>query len=230
MGVAGQYYTASLKKCYPPYYFQRKDKWKLVWIHAQIHAPKLNHTIYEGIKGYSIHGREGYSSHVKVSKPEPDSMVRLGNPRTVHIYGRFKVDTTVNMAVLDYIGKKYDGDQEKITLCYENQMNGGSCGVLMLQTCKNWQLESLAKLPPLLDVFVEEEDPYLNYEELENAIYEEGAYPASAEPSSNIEESVDDSSDIEGIDLGTFGQPIGPPLGFSRNDDEHNNFDDFDDL
>jgi len=37
-------------------------------------------------------------------------------------------------------------------LCYENQMNGGSCGVLMLQTCKNWQLESLAKLPPLLDV------------------------------------------------------------------------------
>ena len=36
-------------------------------------------------------------------------------------------------------------------------------------------------------VFVEEEDPYLNYEELENAIYEEGAYPASAGPSSNIE-------------------------------------------
>ena len=28
----------------------RKDKWKLVWNHAQIHAPKLNHTIYEGIK------------------------------------------------------------------------------------------------------------------------------------------------------------------------------------
>ena len=43
-------------------------------------------------------------------------------------------------------------------------------------------------------------------------------------------ESVDDSSDIEGIDLGTFGQPIGPPLGFSGNDDEHENFDDFDDL
>ena len=38
-------------------------------------------------------------------------------------------------------------------------------------------------------VFVEKEDPYLNYEELENAIYEEGAYPAaiSAETSSNIE-------------------------------------------
>ena len=33
-------------------------------------------------------------------------------------------------------------------------MNGGNCGVLMLQTCKNWQLESLAKLPPLLDVSV----------------------------------------------------------------------------
>ena len=36
-------------------------------------------------------------------------------------------------------------------------------------------------------VFVEEEDPYLNYEELENAIYEEGAYLASVGPSSNIE-------------------------------------------
>ena len=34
---------------------------------------------------------------------------------------------------------------------------------------------------------MEEEDPYLNYEELENAIYEEGAYLASVEPSSNIE-------------------------------------------
>ena len=39
-------------------------------------------------------------------------------------------------------------------------------------------------------VFVEEEDPYLNYEELENAIYEEGAYPASVGPSSNIEGSL----------------------------------------
>ena len=36
-------------------------------------------------------------------------------------------------------------------------------------------------------VFVEEEGPYLNYEELENVIYEEGTYPTSAEPSSNIE-------------------------------------------
>ena len=36
-------------------------------------------------------------------------------------------------------------------------------------------------------VFVEEEGPYLNYEELENAIYEDGAYPTSAGPSSNIE-------------------------------------------
>ena len=38
-------------------------------------------------------------------------------------------------------------------------------------------------------VFVEDEDPYLNYEELEKAIYEEGAYPAaaSAGTSSNIE-------------------------------------------
>ena len=37
-------------------------------------------------------------------------------------------------------------------LCYENQMNGGSYGVLMFQTCKNWQLEFLVKLLPLLDV------------------------------------------------------------------------------
>nr|POF10676.1 hypothetical protein CFP56_50136 [Quercus suber] len=72
------------------------------------------------------------------------------------------------------------------------------------------------------------EDPYLNYEELENAIYEEGAYPA--EPSSNIEESVDDSSEVEGIELGTFGLPISPPPGFSGNDDEHANFHDIDDL
>ena len=42
-------------------------------------------------------------------------------------------------------------------------------------------------------------------------------------------ESVDNSSDIEGIDLGTFGQPIGPPPGFSGND-EHDNFHDIDDL
>ena len=37
---------------------------------------------------------------------------------------------------------------------------------------------------------MEEGDPYLNYEELENAIYEEGAYPASVGPSSNIEGSL----------------------------------------
>ncbi|XP_050243404.1 uncharacterized protein LOC126692036 isoform X1 [Quercus robur] len=78
-------------------------------------------------------------------------------------------------------------------------------------------------------VFVEEEDPYLNYEELENAIYEEGAYPASAGPSFNIEESVDDSSEVEGIDLGTFGQPVGPPPRFPGNDDEHDDLD-IDDL
>ncbi|XP_030929422.1 uncharacterized protein LOC115955440 [Quercus lobata] len=109
--------------------------------------------------------------------------------------------------------------------CRKPTMNGGSCGVLMLQTCKNWQLESLAKLPPLLD-----ENPYLSYEELENAIYEEGAYPTSAGPSSNIEESIDDSSEVEGIDLGTFGQPVGPPPGFPGNDDEHDNYHDIDDL
>ena len=34
---------------------------------------------------------------------------------------------------------------------------------------------------------MEEEDPYLNYKELKNAIYEESAYPTSVEHSSNIE-------------------------------------------
>nr|POF20879.1 hypothetical protein CFP56_42746 [Quercus suber] len=48
--------------------------------------------------------------------------------------------------------------------------------------------------------------------------------------SEETEESVDDSSEVKGIDLGTFGQPIGPPPGFSGNDDEHNNFYDIDDL
>ena len=43
-------------------------------------------------------------------------------------------------------------------------------------------------------------------------------------------ESVDDSSEVEGIDLGTFGQPIGPPLEFPGNDDEHDNFHNIDDL
>ena len=42
----------------------------------------------------------------------------------------------------------------------------------------------------LIWVSVEEKDPYLNYEELENAIYEKGAYPAAA--------SVGTSSNIEG--------------------------------
>ena len=43
-------------------------------------------------------------------------------------------------------------------------------------------------------------------------------------------ESIDDSSEVEGIDLGTFGQPIGLPPGFPGNDDEHDNFYDIDDL
>ena len=43
-------------------------------------------------------------------------------------------------------------------------------------------------------------------------------------------ESVDDSSEAEGIDLGTFGQPISPPPGFLGNDDEHDNYHDIDDL
>ena len=43
-------------------------------------------------------------------------------------------------------------------------------------------------------------------------------------------ESVDDSSETEGIDLGRFGQPIGPYPGFPGNDDEHDNFYDIDDL
>ena len=43
-------------------------------------------------------------------------------------------------------------------------------------------------------------------------------------------ESIDDRSEVEEIDLGTFGQPIGPLPGFSRNDDEHENYHDIDDL
>ena len=43
-------------------------------------------------------------------------------------------------------------------------------------------------------------------------------------------ESIDDSSEVEGIDLGTFGQPIGPYPGFPGNDDEHDSFYDIDDL
>ena len=42
-------------------------------------------------------------------------------------------------------------------------------------------------------------------------------------------ESVDDSSEVEGIDLGTFGQPVGSPPGFPGNDDEHDDLD-IDDL
>ena len=43
-------------------------------------------------------------------------------------------------------------------------------------------------------------------------------------------EFVDDCSEVEEIDLETFGQPIGPPPGFSGNDDEHDNYHDIDDL
>ena len=43
-------------------------------------------------------------------------------------------------------------------------------------------------------------------------------------------ESVDDSSEVEGIDLGTFGQFVGPPSGFLGNDDEHDNYHDISDL
>ena len=41
---------------------------------------------------------------------------------------------------------------------------------------------------------------------------------------------VDDSKEVEGIDLGTFGQPISPPPEFPGNDDEHDNYHDIDDL
>ena len=41
---------------------------------------------------------------------------------------------------------------------------------------------------------------------------------------------VDDSSEVEGVDLGTFGQTISPPPRFPRNDDEHDNYHDIDDL
>nr|POF20255.1 hypothetical protein CFP56_48220 [Quercus suber] len=119
------------------------------------------------------------------------------------------------MAILDYIGTKYDGEKEKVIK--ETQYFRDRIGSFD----KDLAFSTSTTTHP-------EGDPYLNYEELENAIYEEGAYPA--EPSSNIEESVDDSSEVEGIELGTFGQPIGPPPGFSGNDDEHANFHDIDDL
>ncbi|KAK7837634.1 zinc transporter 1 [Quercus suber] len=59
------------------------------------------------------------------------------------------------------------------------------------------------------------------------------AQPLNADEEESDEahaESVDDSSEVEGIELGTFGQPISPPPGFSGNDDEHANFHDIDDL
>ncbi|XP_050255018.1 uncharacterized protein LOC126700894 [Quercus robur] len=124
----------------------------------------------------------------------------------------------VHMAVLDYIETKYDGDKEKVIK--ETQYFRDRIG----------SFDIYLALSTSTTTHPEEEDPYLNYEELENAIYEEGAYPASAGPSSNIEESIDDSSEVEGIDLGTFGQPVGPSPGFSGNDDKHDNYYDIDDL
>ncbi|XP_030941043.1 uncharacterized protein LOC115982846 [Quercus lobata] len=234
------------------------------------------------------------------------------NPAFQYDEENFCRKPAVNMAILDYIGTKYDGDQEKVIreTQYFRDRIGSFDRDLALSTSKTthpdewWKLwgadaPNLQKLAirilsqtsassgcercwSLFDqihskrrnrlehqrlndlvfvnhnlrlrhrlynkklnfdpidyasidktdfwVFVEEEDPYLNYEELENAIYEEGAYPANVEASSNIEESIDDSSEVEGIDLGTFGQPIGPPPGFPGNDDEHDNFHDIDDL
>nr|XP_023870395.1 uncharacterized protein LOC111982996 [Quercus suber] len=213
------------------------------------------------------------------------------NPAFQYDEENFCQKPTVNMAVLDYIVTKYDGDKEKVikeTQYFRNHIESFDRD-LALSTSKTTHPDEWRKLlgadAPNLQklaiiilsqtstssececcwslfdqihskrrnrlynkkfnfdpidyanidktdfwVSVEEEDPYLNYEELENAIYEEGAYPASAGPSSNIEESVDDSSEVEGIDLGTFGQPIGPLPGFPRNDDEHDNFHDIDDL
>nr|POE55806.1 hypothetical protein CFP56_59934 [Quercus suber] len=89
------------------------------------------------------------------------------------------------MAVLDYIGTKYDGDQEKVikeTQYFQDRI-GSFDRDLALSTSK-------------------------------------ATHP----------ESVDDSSEVEGIDLGTSGQPIGPLLGFPGNDDKHDNFHDIDDL
>ncbi|XP_050259849.1 uncharacterized protein LOC126704904 [Quercus robur] len=192
------------------------------------------------------------------------------NPTFQYDEENFLLETSSeNMAVLDYIGKKYDGDQEKVIkeTQYFRDHIGSFDRDLALSTSKTthpdewWKLwgadaPNLQKLTirilsqtfassrcercwSLFDqihskrrnrlehqrlnnlvfvhhnlrlrhmlynkmfnfdpidyasidktdfwVFVEEEDSYLNYEELENAIYEEGAYPASAEPSSNIE-------------------------------------------
>ncbi|XP_075658678.1 uncharacterized protein LOC142628467 [Castanea sativa] len=208
------------------------------------------------------------------------------NPAFQYDEENFCQKPVVNMAVLEYIGKKYDGDQEKVikeTQYFRNRI-GSFDRDLTLSTSKITHLDEWWKLwgsdAPNLQklairilsqtstssgcercwslfdqihskrrnrlehqrlndlvlynkkfnfdsidyasidktdfwVFVEEEDPYLNYEELDNAIYEEGAYPASAKSSSNIDDlCVDDSNEVEGIELGTFGQPIGLLLDF----------------
>ncbi|XP_065637716.1 uncharacterized protein LOC136070957 [Quercus suber] len=159
------------------------------------------------------------------------------NPAFQYDEENFCRKPAVNMAVLDYIGTKYDGDKEKVikeTQYFRDRIGSFDRDLALSTSTTTHPGENLFVYVDYASidktdfwVYVEEEDPYLNYEELENAIYEEGAYPA--EPS-NIEESVDDSSEVEGIGLGTFGQPISPPPGFSRNDDEHANFHDIDDL
>ncbi|XP_050280566.1 uncharacterized protein LOC126721559 [Quercus robur] len=148
------------------------------------------------------------------------------NPAFQYDEENFCRKPAVNMAITDYIGTKYDDEWWK--LWGADAPNLQKLAIRILSQTSASSGSSIDKTD--FWVFVEEEDSYLNYEELENVIYEEGAYPASVEASSNIKESIDDSSKVEGIDLGTFGQPIRPPPRFPGNDDKHNNFHDIDDL
>nr|POE91061.1 hypothetical protein CFP56_46358 [Quercus suber] len=127
------------------------------------------------------------------------------------------------MVVLDYIGTKYDGDKEKVIkeTQYFRDRIGSFDRDLALSTSTTTHPDEWWKLWGA-------DAP--NLQKLAIRILSQTSASSGSEPSSNIEESVDDSSEVEGIELGTFGQPISPPPGFSGNDDEHANFHDIDDL
>ncbi|KAL0012988.1 hypothetical protein SO802_000057 [Lithocarpus litseifolius] len=117
----------------------------------------------------------------------------------------------VNIAILDYIGKKYDGDQEKVIkeIQYFEDRIGSFDRDLALSTSKTTHPDEWWKLWGV-DV--------PNLQKLAIRILSQTSASFGY-----------DSSEVEGIDLGTFGQPIGPPPGFSGND-VHDNFHDIDDL
>nr|POE55751.1 hypothetical protein CFP56_30547 [Quercus suber] len=116
------------------------------------------------------------------------------------------------MAVLDYIRTKYDGDKEKIikeTQYFQDRI-GSFDRDLALSTSTTTHPDEWWKLWGA-------DTP--NLQKLAIRIL-----------SQTFASSSYDSSEVEGIELGTFGQPIGPSPGFSGNDDEHANFHDIDNL